>query len=318
MTPQKSLEEIERAIDHKSIEKIKPILLTGIPTVIAATGFIYTVMESLEKIFPFITPFTRAIVTLVSVILGLTATLIVTYKIISKQIQKVKVTIHLDLDVLKKDQKEHIIDKEFRKFFPNGDISILQTWIPRAVPQLDVGKSRIDIWREHLQNAILKHGNKCKKLIHIRFLLLGSEEVLRNRIRYRWDVAKTQKKNNGYPLPESALENALNDAKQSIKKLHNILIEMEKEINKFLEGKDIQTRVRVSIRYYKVTPCGPIYIFGNNVLLAGFYDPRWTSDSAPTIRLENHKSAEWKSFSTQFEDIWNLNDTTRNFEWKCD
>jgi len=312
MTPKNSFEEIKRTLAHQHIKEIKPILRSGIITVITATGFIATVMASFE-ILKIVTPSTRAIVTIVSVILGLTATLIVTATIIRRQIQKTKVTIHLDMEQGEK-KKEHIIDEEFKRFVPDGDIWILQTWIPRVDPPEFPTKPRLDIWREHLQSAILKYGNKCKKLIRIKVLLLGSEAVLLNRIRYRFDIAQTQN-NFSYPLPEEGLINVLRDAKNRIEKVHNKLIEMETNINNFLKEKGIQTCVRVSIRYYKVTPCSPIYIFGNRVLLAGFYDPRWTSDAAPTIRLENQESAEWKSFSTLFDDIWELRDTIRNFDW---
>jgi len=270
-----------------------------ISAVASSVGLIASALIALDVITPSIRGIAIIIITTVGAAIGVG---VLVFRRISTEYQRVRPTIHLD-----RDSAYHTIDLHFKEFLPDGDISILQTWIPesRDEPKGSIRTDRIERWQEFLQDAIV--GNRATAVESIRFkvLLLGSEEVLRNRIRYRWDLAHLY--NFKYPLRGKELEEIVIGRKNQIENIHKALLHLEKNIKKYLEDK-VTTDFSVSIRYYRVTPCGPIYIFGKHALLAGFYDHRWTSDRAPAIRLDNAKSAEWVHFQTQFDCIWSLKD----------
>jgi hypothetical protein len=228
-------------------------------------------------------------------------------RLIRRERHKVKPTIYLDqVGAL------NTIDDHFKVFEPTGDILILQTWIPQnpPVPKAIDSTARIRKWEAHLIDAVDRYRKDIDRVIHLKVLLAGSEEILRNRLRFRWDVARDYGApfpSTEYPLPEKQLDQVVADKKRHISTIANDLFYLRDNIDKHIYDKQGQRdRFRVLIGYYTVTPCGPLYVFGQKALLAGFYDHRWTSDLAPTIRLDNPNSAEWAHFVTQFECIWQL------------
>ncbi|MHC4478035.1 MAG: hypothetical protein ACYTEL_20550 [Planctomycetota bacterium] len=251
-----------------------------------------------------ITPDIQGVLIIVTItVAAAIAVSILIHRSFKRDLCRVVPTLHLD-----RDPAQHTIDLHFKNFLPTGDISILQTWIPESgyVVEERCCPPRIQRWQRYLQDSIVRNYRISKNPIHLSVLLLGSEDVLRNRIRYRWDLAGKYK---SYPFCDDELEMAVDEAKKRIDSIHNALLELEKGVGKYLADNEIPTTFQVDIRYYRVTPYGPIYIFGDQALLTGFYDPRWTSDRAPAVRLDNPNSAEWIYFSTLFENIWSLKHT---------
>ncbi len=235
---------------------------------------------------------------------------ILIHRSIKAQFQHAIPTIHLD-----RDPAQHTIDLNLKNFIPTGDISILQTWIPESRFETEgyATYNRIKRWQKYIQDSIVNNQNVARSNIRLKVLLLGSEEVLRNRLKYRWDISKTYAKNKKnekieYPLSIKCLRDTVNKHKRGIDELHKSLLELEVGVQKYLRQHNVLTDFKVSIRYYRITPCGPIYIFGEKAMLLGFYDHRWTSDRAPAIRIDNSKAVEWLYFSTLFQCIWDLKD----------
>jgi hypothetical protein len=216
---------------------------------------------------------------------------------------KIGATIHLDESMK---AYEHTIDLLFRNFVPRGDISLLQTWVPENQEDRNVKKSepRLREWGESLCAAIRKHRRLAEKrgTITLKALLLGSETVLRNRVRYRWDLA--EQAGADYPFRGDDLDKAVAEAKDRIDSTLAGLIRMERTINDSLRESGISCNFHVKVRFYQNTPCGPLYIFGDQAILAGFFDYRWTSDKAPAVRVGSPGSLEWIYFFMQFETIW--------------
>jgi hypothetical protein len=210
-----------------------------------------------------------------------------------------RLSIHLDRGI-----SEHTIDSTLRRFRPSGEILILQTWIPGFDLPFDGPPTRDEKWRECIQDSLVGAPRSQEPSVHMRILLLGSEEVLRNRIRHRADIARAQRAS--IPMSETVLEHAVEEAKARIDTTATNLLALQKAVKAHIDEHRSEASFQVEIRYYRITPCSPIYIFGSQALLTGFYDHRWTSDRAPAVRLGNPDSAEWVYFKTQFECVWDL------------
>lgn len=170
------------------------------------------------------------------------------------------------------------IEKAFSRVRPNETIYILQTWIPDRGE--DQPETYIEVWRDCLEQAVTAFRFPAAVVINV--LLMGDEELLKARVRYR-DLGSC-----------TSLLERVEEAKKRVKRSAEQFVNLMGTIN----------GVNVNVVYYNHMPCGPMYVFGDREMYIGFYDREKTSDCAPMLKIKNKYSKTWRQFYEQISRTW--------------
>lgn len=180
------------------------------------------------------------------------------------------------------------ISKAFRNARPNESIGILQAWIPHGENE------QIRQWARDLGSALASFGPDEK--VDLEIALLGSVALAELRAANRADLG---------PLKERRSEIAMQYVEHSWQ-----------ELESFALRTGYPEKVRVRTRFYtQVMPSGPIFVFGNRVLFAGYYLMLRTSDRAPMLEIGSESPLR-RSFREQLGRIWSLPTNRRRPDWK--